>query len=242
MRETTHAGHCREIARDADLSSFDVLVVCGGDGTLHEACDGMLRRAPGAVRPPIALIPGGTGNSVMCDLGTWDPAEAARRVIEGRTVRVDAARVRDGSGALDAYSVNVCAWGVVGDVGVIAERARCLGAARYDVCAIWTLLKKVFSTVKVEATLADGARVTREGPMLTGFANNTQFFGKGLRAAPHARLDDGLVDLVLARAGSRAEMLAVFLQLATGAHQRTPLAEFLQVHAEREREREREAD
>ena len=80
--ETTHAGHCRTIAMNEPLDDCDALCAIGGDGTLHELCNGYLAR-DGQCDTPLGFLPGGSGNSIMCGFGTWDMAEAATRIGKG---------------------------------------------------------------------------------------------------------------------------------------------------------------
>jgi hypothetical protein len=127
--QTEHAGHAREYAREVDLSGLDGLCVIGGDGSFHETVNGMLQRADGQ-RIPVGLIPGGSGNSVALDLGTWSAAEAARRVGRGDVCSMDINMVT--VAGEQVASVNELSWGLVGNVGVEAEAFRCLGPARYE--------------------------------------------------------------------------------------------------------------
>lgn len=130
--------------------------------------------------------------------------------------------------------MNVAAWGLVGDCGVIAEDYRCLGPGRYDAVAVWGVAKGggwpcklTYETPDDEAPPASDAEsnpsravkmktVTVERKLMTAFVNSTQHFGKGLRATPDARLDDGLADLCFLEGGAtRGEMMAIFQMLPT---------------------------
>jgi len=85
---------------------------------------------------------------------------------------------------------------------------RCLGPARYDLCALWTILKKISKSMKVvggDDPHSDNM-INEDGPVVSLFINQTQYFGKGLRAAPDAKLDDGLMDLGMMKSGSRDEV------------------------------------
>lgn len=61
------AGHATELARTLPTAGYQGIVILGGDGSLFEAANGMLAR-PEAERIPLALVPGGSGNSVLRDL------------------------------------------------------------------------------------------------------------------------------------------------------------------------------
>ena len=221
LKETEYAGHPVVLTRTLDLAGIDAVVVVGGDGTVHEAVNGMLRREDGRT-VPLGFIPGGSGNSVMCDLGTWSPEEAARRVVAGDTALLDAVRVTDG-GTLDVYSVNGVFWGLIGDCGAAAEQPwlrKVFGPKRYDVVATWSMFKLPRYAASV---VIDGvAEPDREYTTL--FANNTQHFGKGLRATPDAYMDDGAMDVCYVEAGRLPlpQLLKVFGQVPTGAHRGNP--------------------
>ena len=87
--ETTYAGHAQELANQLDFTDYDGFIGIGGDGTLHEITNGMLSRYD-KNQIPIGIIPGGTGNSYMHDLGLTDPFQATKSIIKGNTCPVDA--------------------------------------------------------------------------------------------------------------------------------------------------------
>lgn len=209
--KTEFAGHTVELARDADLTGVDGLCILGGDGSMHELVNGFLQRDP-VPDVVLGLLPGGSGNSVMKDLGTWDVAEACRRVARGASFAMDANRVRLSDNCI--HSINEISWGLVGDVGVVSEGWRWIGPVRYDLCAMWSLAKaqRRMCDLKID----DQEQITAD--FTTLFVNQTQYFGKGLRACPAAMLDDGLFDMVYLLDATRGQKLLVFLQLPVGRH------------------------
>ena len=80
--ETERAGHAYEYAYELDYTGYDGLCAIGGDGTMHEIINGMLKR-PDKRQLPIGLVTGGTGNSFMHDLDCLDPVNAAKRITTG---------------------------------------------------------------------------------------------------------------------------------------------------------------
>ena len=92
--ETKRPGHARELLAALPRGACDAVVVAGGDGSLHEAVNGLM--AAGTPRPPLALIPAGTGNSLAADLECLDPHQAARAIADGRTQPLDVMEVRLG--------------------------------------------------------------------------------------------------------------------------------------------------
>jgi diacylglycerol kinase family enzyme len=147
----------------------------------------------------------------------------------------------DEAAPLGLYSCNEISLGLIGDVGATAEACRALGPARYDVCGLWGAMKlqkldtevayvSAAATAATAASAAGGAEAGADvsadadavsvvrSPMVTAFVNHTQHFGQGLRVAPYARLDDGLLDMTFACDATRGELLAIFAQLPIGAH------------------------
>ena len=214
IKETQHRGHARELSRTLDLDTCDALCAVGGDGTIHEVMNGMCSRTDGKSKP-LGFIPGGSGNSFMLDLGTWNASEAAVRIANGNVCYQDV-NVLEVSGERIA-SMNVIAWGLVGDVGIVAESVRCLGPSRYDICGFFLMLKKL----KKRCTLRIQSQSEQKeisGEYATFFINHTQNFGKGMRAAPLAYLDDGVLDMCIAKVQARGKTIAAFQQLPLGAH------------------------
>ncbi len=80
LAETRNPGEATEIARGAVQTGRDLVIVCGGDGTLNEVVNG-LASSPGGCQVPLALLPGGTANILAKELGLpWDVLRAARRL------------------------------------------------------------------------------------------------------------------------------------------------------------------
>lgn len=225
--ETQYAGHAKVLCNTLPLDNVDAIVAIGGDGTFHECVNGLLER-PDGQKCALGLVPGGSGNSVMTDFGLQNNVrQAVRNIAEGRIASIDAILVEFGPDSATnprhrIWSINVvgyCADHCMASVNIDGWRP-ILGTARYDVCALWGLLK---------GRLSKGTSISVEDesqPWSTGvsalFANSTQHFGKSMRAAPDAVLDDGLMDIGNVK-GSRGEVLRMFALIQTGAQK--PLME-----------------
>jgi len=221
--ETTHAGHAREYAQSVNLAGYQALCVIGGDGSFHELCNGYMNRADRSEQSvALGLIPGGSGNSVMHDLGTLNPIEAATRIADGNTCFYDSIKITDEQN-LSIHCVNEATLGLAGDVGVIAEDWRgCFGTGRYDVCGAWFALKGYSEETSITLTMPKEGGGEREETfsdrMVTCFATITQHFGKAMRASPLAQIDDGLFDCFFLVRAKRSETLALFKLLPFGNH------------------------
>ena len=223
VRETTHSGHARQITRETDLTRYQGLCLIGGDGTIHEVVSGLIERDD-PVSIPLGIIPGGTGNDVANHLRIDGPTDGAQRIVAGRTCPFDVARV-ESDGQID-YCLTLVGWTGVADVNGKAERLRVLGPSRYAVAALWQIL----IPKRRRATLVLDDRSFEDDFLLVA-ACNTMFTGSGMRLAPHAKTDDGKIDVVILRNASRWQMFRLFAKVFDGSHVDMPCVEYYQVRS-----------
>eukprot|EP00455_Lapot_gusevi_P045341 TRINITY_DN5783_c0_g1_i3.p1 TRINITY_DN5783_c0_g1~~TRINITY_DN5783_c0_g1_i3.p1 ORF type:complete len:374 (-),score=81.18 TRINITY_DN5783_c0_g1_i3:46-1167(-) len=213
VHPTEYARHATELAKTLNFNGVDVLLVIGGDGTFNEVVNGlMLRNEP---FPPLGLIPGGTGNSVMWSIGLFreNPQAAAEVIVDGYLRKIDLGKVTMAENKV-MYMINLLGWGLGVDANETAESCRCCGPCRYDFGAIWQILKgsRRFARCEIDD-------VTVEGDFCIIMVQNNQHGGSGLRLAPYAKIDDGCLDVVLARNQGRCATLGMFDELKRqGAH------------------------
>ena len=84
LAETRGPGDATEIAHRASAEGRQLVIACGGDGTLNEIVNGLATQQNGH-RVPLALLPGGTANILAKELGLpWDIPRAAERLVRGQ--------------------------------------------------------------------------------------------------------------------------------------------------------------
>lgn len=219
--ETTFAGHAKELANQIEFGDYDGFLAIGGDGTLHEVINGMLTRNDDK-QIPIGMIPGGSGNSYMHDLGLTDPIKAAKAIIQGKKRRVDVARIDINH--IVKYAINLVGWGLVTDVGNRAEHYRWLGPSRYTILSILEVFRH---KSRAAILMLDDKNIEDEFTFI--IACNSIHVGKGMKMAPKAKLDDGLIDLVIVKAGvTRSRLLQVLPKLFKGTHINEPEVSYYQ--------------
>ena len=218
---TEYAGHAFDFANTLDFVGYDGLCAIGGDGTMYELINGMLKRDDNH-KIPIGLITGGTGNSFMYDVDCLDPIDAAKRIVQHKLRPLDIAKV-NANGEL-FYSFNIIGWGLATDAGKLAEKLRWLGGVRYDVASIIEVLKGKDRI----ATLTLDKEVIKENFIFI-IGCNTIHTGKAMKMAPLAQLNDGKIDLIIVRKTSRINLLKLFPKLFSGDHIKSPLVEYRQV-------------
>jgi diacylglycerol kinase (ATP) len=200
FRPTEGRGHGEELAREAAQAGFPIVAAAGGDGTVHEVANGLLRS--GRPDTALAVLPIGSANDYAHSLGLgadwWlrpDPA------IETAAVDVGAVRAPDGRAT---YFVNNLGIGLTGAVALEAERIPLRGLSRYMIGLMRTLCFRYHHPLT--AVTLDGE--TRHGPTLA----LTLGIGKregNFVLVPDAVLDDGLFDFVHAGALTRRALLSL---------------------------------
>ncbi|WP_336921229.1 diacylglycerol kinase family protein [Aquipuribacter sp. SD81] len=206
----------RAVRERGAAGAVDALVVVGGDGMVHLGAG-----AVAGTGVPLGVVPAGTGNDVAAAWGLpADPVAAVdaldRCVREGLTRSVDAVRVTaPGDAAADAaWVAGVTA---AGFDAVVNERANGWrwprGAARYNLAIAREL--PLFRPVPYRLVL-DGEEWRTEG-LLVAVAN-TSSYGGGMRIAPAAACDDGLLDVVVVTPVPLHRFVRLFPQVYAGTH------------------------
>ena len=219
--ETEYAGHNRDLANQLNMDGYDGFCCIGGDGTLNEVINGLLSRKD-RLKFPIGLITGGTGNSFMHDLDCLDPIEAANKIISDKRRFIDIFSCNtDGK---TFYGFNILGWGIPTDANILADKLRWMGPQRYNFASIIEVLrhKKRFARV-----IIDNNSIGADFAFIIGC--NTIHTGKGMRMAPLARLNDGLIDLIIVRKVSRFKLLKLFPKVFSGKHIGDPGVDYRQV-------------
>lgn len=200
---------------------IDRVIALGGDGTLHVVANRLLETGC-ADRVALGLVPAGTGSDVARLLGLpRDPAEALRRALGDTPRPLDAIAVATAGGER-RYVVNVFSAGISGLVGPAVNAIPDRGPAAYLVATLSALLRYQPATGRV---LVDGEPLYR-GPFFLVAVANGVYFGKGMKVAPLARLDDGLADVVVIGEVPRWQLPLRLLQFLTGRHLGLPFVHF----------------
>ena len=159
------------------------MVAAGGDGTVNEVATGLL-----GTRTALAVLPWGSGNGLGRQLGaSSDPDRFCRSLLTGQ------ARAMDVGEVAGRVFVNVAGAGYDARVAAHAPFAepRWKKVPRYVFAAVGEFFREPVSVV----IKVDGV-VQQVSPWVLSVANG-RGYGLGLKIAPSARLDDGLLDLVL---------------------------------------------
>ena len=214
-------GDIEKFITNEDLSEFDGICVIGGDGTIHEAIEGLMQSEKSKYLP-LGIIPAGSGNAFAEDLGLRDPLDGLENIIIGNISRIDVMRIKTSHNI--NYAVNIIGWGMASNVNILAEKLRWLGNIRYSIASILSILK-----IKLQKANIIIENQVFDGKTAFFIALNNIHTGKGMKMAPKAKLNDGLIDIILLKKASRLRILKIFLQLFSGKHIYDPLVQYMQV-------------
>jgi diacylglycerol kinase (ATP) len=209
-------GHAVALAERAASSGYDPIAAVGGDGTVNEVANGLLRYR-GAI-PRFAVIPTGTGNDFARSVGIPRALERAVAVALGES---GAARAVDGARIGDGYFV-----GVAG-AGFDARVARAVNGApdRLKIGAlpfVLYTLREIVRNRNVELSIElDGATPIRQRALLVA-VSNCRYSGGGMQLAPDAEPDDGSLDVCIIGDVNTFEVVRLLPTVFSGRHVRHP--------------------
>jgi diacylglycerol kinase (ATP) len=202
--------------KQALATSPEVIIVTGGDGTVHAAVNGWMQAGGGT---PLAMVPIGTGNDFMKMFNSGENwRSACANIARGKTRRVDVGRCND------FYFANSLGVGFDAQVAMAANRMQWLhGNLVYGLA----LAKVLFFQYRLPIVdiMHDGDSL-RTSITLISVCNGSSEGGSFL-LAPGAHIDDGIFDVVIARGLSRAGILKLVPRVMRGTHVAHPAVSIL---------------
>ena len=215
---TKERGDAVRLAEEGAREGRRLIVACGGDGTISEVANGILRAGADAT---LGILPSGTGGDFQKSLKIpGRTRDAVRALREGRTRRIDVGRAsyvnHDGLEE-SRYFLGVASFGMSGEVirRVKAGDAEWLGGkASFALAMLQTTLTKENTTALVRLDEGRERRLTVANLCIA----NARYFGGGMKIAPAANLDDGLFDIVTIGDLGALKILTNAHQLYLGTH------------------------
>ncbi len=223
---TERQGDAAFAAREIEA---DLILVAGGDGVFHDAINGMWQSQR---LVPIGLIPIGTGNVFAANMGIPShPIDALEQLLNGQVKWLDVGEAHG--------QIFHCSLGVGFDAYVVAQmetvskpQKRFLGKLVYFLQALRHSLRYRWSSIRVEAELADGGRQVWEKEAWLVLISNLPDYG-GVKVTPNAEPDDGLLDLCILPSHSKADYFRFAMLGLLGWHMRHPEVVVTQIRSAR---------
>ena len=212
------------VAENLTPAAADVVLLLGGDGTVQRHLAELVK-----AQIPLLVVAAGSANDFARALGLRTRAEALRAwekfLAGGNNVRSVDLGVMEfaGEGVRTANSAYFsCAVGAGVDAEV-ARQANSLPAwlrahSGYFLAAIPALLRFRARRITVTATQANGRQRMISEPGILAAAANAPWYGHGMRIAPQADLDDGLLEFCFVREVGKLRLLRLFPKVYRGGH------------------------
>jgi diacylglycerol kinase (ATP) len=225
--ESRSPQHLVELARHAREEKPDVVVAVGGDGTVHYVVNGLF---PSDV--PLGILPVGRGNDFARGMGIPSgPRQAADVLLKGIIREIDLAQVRDAHDSQQKCDTRSVVYTCIGGVGFDSvvnryanDRAwRIHGRLAY----LWGILR-CLKTYRAQPLELISDTQNFSGEVMFAVVGNNTSYGDGLKMTPHARVDDGLLDVCIVPRMSKWELLRWIPSAYRGGHLTHPRIAYFQ--------------
>lgn len=213
-----------EVARNASKNGRNLIIACGGDGTINEVANGILRSGEDV---EMGVLPSGTGGDFRRTLGMpTEMREAARALRNGVTKTIDVGKVTytdfDGNSA-ERFFLNVTSFGLAASIIERVKGSSSLNWLPLDTVrgrasfALSTLQEVVGLGPEIVRIRIDGGE-ERSLQTVNFCVANARYFGGGMMIAPEAKLDDGFLDVISIGDIKTAKVILNAYTLYRGTH------------------------
>jgi diacylglycerol kinase (ATP) len=212
LHATSRAGQATALTVEAMHAGAELVVAAGGDGTIHEVVNGL---ATDFTRARLGIIPLGTGNDLARTLAIpLEPLGALRLLKTGRERSIDVVQIESVGRII--YGVNMAIGGFTGQMNeVLTEELK----ANWGPLAYLLGAAQVVPDLSTYTTTVTWDEDDREELVALNIAvANGRTAAGGLRVAPTAALDDGLLDVVIVRYTSLLDAAAIGAQFLAGTY------------------------
>lgn len=203
VHQSKYAGHVREIAAGLKDGNH-TLIVAGGDGSIHEAVNGLV-----SGNCTLAIIPIGSGNDFvkMLDLPLI-PAKAFQVVKAAKTMAIDIGK------AGDTCFPNSLGLGFDAEAVIVSKSVRRL---RGFFIYLYSVLKTIFTYQNRPAEIKFNGEVVEQEIFMLAVGNG-RCSGGGFYITPEAEINDGLFDVCLVEGLTRVKIIQHLLKVIKGTH------------------------
>lgn len=215
---TEYRGHGIALAEQAARAGAPMVVAAGGDGTVHEAANGILAAAegqPGVAPTTLGILPVGSGNDFAWGLGLDRGLDdAMKKLRRGQTRVIDVAYVECDNDK-PQYCVNILGGGFDSRVNIEAHKIQRLRGFSIYLIAVLKTMAIYYRTPHIIIRFDDQVH---EFDMLMTLIANGPRLGGGFLAAPNASHEDGLLDVCMVHKTGRFDMLRMIPKFMQGKH------------------------
>ena len=223
VKKTTQAGDGMVLTREALLEGHDLVISVGGDGTNNEVVNGFFSSEGRPVREGamFSFFASGSGSDLQRTLPTTrNASELAEMILRGGIRHLDVGSLEwtDARGEKgQRYFLNIASFGMSGLVAQLTNRSR-LKRWSAKLAFQWASIRGFFGFPNVPLRIYRDDQPVYEVRSRLGAICNGRCFGSGMRMAPQAEMDDGLLDLILLEGFTLPYLLTKFGTIYKGTH------------------------
>ncbi|CAG9326396.1 unnamed protein product [Blepharisma stoltei] len=212
MFETAYPNFIEDWVKSQDVKQYTDIVCMGGDGTMHLLITALNKYHEGVMDSiSFGMLPTGTRNALSIEIGSKTATQGIANIIKRRTFKGDIIKVMIESNCV--LATTAVAWGIVSDLCEEAQHYRFLGTFRYTAAGI----KRVWQSWKVYSSILhyeskSGDLITHDDDFTYVVIGNHRILNTANNEimTPKARINDGMLDLLMVRCGGKWELLRVF--------------------------------
>jgi diacylglycerol kinase (ATP) len=212
---TSHQGEAVELAQKAADNGAELIVSVGGDGTVNEIVNGIMKSKN---NPPLGIIPLGWANDFIKSTSIpSDIIEACKILVRGKIKEIDVGIINK-----KIYFANICGVGFDAEVAQLANQMK----SKHPNLHILSAFVYVFATVKklLSPFSYHNVKIKFDGQeihskILFIAISNGKFYGGRFKITPEAILDDGLLEICTVEEMGRLKYLMSIPKVFKGTHE-----------------------
>jgi diacylglycerol kinase (ATP) len=213
---TVYPGHAIELARQAGEQGYDLVIAMGGDGTVHEAVNGLMQISE-EKRPVLGIVPVGSGNDFAHSIGvSTTPTKALNCALEGKFSTVDLGLMTDEHGHREYFDNTLG----IGFGAIVTIRSHQLPVLRGFLMYLTAVIQTIILNHNAMHMQMQTDDETWQQNVIYLVICNGPREGGGFLIAPEAKVDDGILHYAMITDVSRPMMFRIVPEVMKGTHGR----------------------
>ena len=213
---TVYPGHAIDLAKQAGEQGYGMVIAMGGDGTIHEVINGLMK-VPEEKRPLLGVVPVGSGNDFAHSIhASRKPTEALVYALNGEASTVDLGLMTDEHGRQEYFDNTLG----IGFGAMVTIRSHKLPVLRGFLMYLTSVIQTIALDHNPIHMQIETDREAWEQKVIYLVICNGPREGGGFLIAPDAKIDDGLLHYAMITDVSRAMMFRIVPEVMKGTHGR----------------------
>ena len=216
---TKYQNHAKELAIQY-ANKDSILYSIGGDGTLNEIVNGVAR-----TDATIAVIPCGSGNDFIKTITKIkDPMKILCSYKNMLSKKIDIGQIND------RYFINIASIGFDAEIVYNAKAYKKLPLISGELSYLFSTIRTIVKMKPNDVEIIINNRETNNYKILLIAIANGKYYGGGMKPAPNAIIDDGILDICLVNKASKLKVLSLLPKYIKGTHETISEVEFIRAN------------